>query len=102
MGRLLADTAADTGLLAVVDDLHWIDDATARVLGFVARRIESEPIALLAAEGLTNREIAQRLYLSHRIVSSHLYRIFPKLGITSRAQLRSVMTPVDARPAAVA
>jgi len=57
-------------------------------------------IALLAAEGLTNREIAQRLYLSHRTVSSHLYRIFPKLGITSRAQLRSVMTPVEARPAA--
>lgn len=29
-------------------------------------------------------------------MTSHLYRIFPKLGITSRAQLRSVMTPVDA------
>jgi DNA-binding CsgD family transcriptional regulator len=37
-------------------------------------------ITLLAAEGLTNREIAQRLYLSHRTVSSHLYRIFPKLA----------------------
>lgn len=47
--ELLADTAAGTGLLAIVDDSHWIDDATARVLGFVARRIESEPIALLAA-----------------------------------------------------
>ena len=48
-------------------------------------------IALLAAEGLSNREIAQRLYLSHRTVGSHLYRIFPKLGITSRVQLRNVM-----------
>jgi hypothetical protein len=47
--ELLADAAADTGLLVAVDDLHWIDDATAQVLGFVARRIESEPIALLAA-----------------------------------------------------
>ena len=37
------------GLLVAVDDLHWIDDATAQVLGFVARRIASEPIALLAA-----------------------------------------------------
>jgi DNA-binding CsgD family transcriptional regulator len=44
-------------------------------------------IALLAAEGLTNREIAQQLYLSHRTVRNHLYRIFPKLGITSRAEL---------------
>jgi ATP/maltotriose-dependent transcriptional regulator MalT len=44
-------------------------------------------IVQLAAEGLSNREIGQRLYLSHRTVESHLYRVFPKLGITSRAQL---------------
>ena len=44
-------------------------------------------IARLAAEGLSNREIGERLYLSPRTVGSHLYRIFPKLGITSRAQL---------------
>jgi len=48
-------------------------------------------IAQLAAEGLSNREIGQRLYLSHRTVGSHLYRIFPKLGISSRAQLRSAL-----------
>ena len=44
-------------------------------------------IARLAADGLSNREIGQRLYLSHRTVGSHLYRMFPKLGITSRSQL---------------
>lgn len=44
-------------------------------------------IARLAAEGLTNREIGKRLFMSHRTVGSHLYRIFPKLGITSRAEL---------------
>jgi DNA-binding CsgD family transcriptional regulator len=48
-------------------------------------------IAQLAAEGLTNREIGQRLYLSHRTVSTHLHRIFPKLGITSRSDLSSVI-----------
>lgn len=47
--ELLADAAVGRGLLVAVDDLHWIDDATAQVLGFVARRIASEPIALLAA-----------------------------------------------------
>ena len=53
-------------------------------------------IARLAAAGLSNREIGQQLYLSHRTVGSHLYRMFPKLGITSRAQLRSVLEdPVD-------
>jgi DNA-binding CsgD family transcriptional regulator len=44
-------------------------------------------IARLAAEGLSNPEIGERLYLSPRTVASHLYRIFPKLDITSRAQL---------------
>jgi DNA-binding CsgD family transcriptional regulator len=50
-------------------------------------------IAQLAADGLTNREIGQRLYLSHRTVGSHLYRIFPKLDITSRAQLAARLDP---------
>jgi DNA-binding CsgD family transcriptional regulator len=48
-------------------------------------------IARLAAAGLSNREIGQRLYLSHRTIGSHLYRIFPKLGISSRAQLGSAL-----------
>jgi DNA-binding CsgD family transcriptional regulator len=48
-------------------------------------------IAQMAANGLSNREIGQRLYVSHRTVGSHLYRIFPKLGITSRAQLAQVL-----------
>jgi DNA-binding NarL/FixJ family response regulator len=48
-------------------------------------------IALMAAQGLSNREIGQKLYLSHRTVGSHLYRIFPKLEITSRYQLRDVL-----------
>jgi DNA-binding CsgD family transcriptional regulator len=48
-------------------------------------------IAELAAQGLSNREIGTRLYLSHRTVGSHLYRTFPKLGITTRAQLRDAL-----------
>jgi DNA-binding CsgD family transcriptional regulator len=48
-------------------------------------------IARLAAEGLSNREIGQRLYLSPRTVGSHLYRIFPKLGIRSRSQLATLL-----------
>jgi DNA-binding CsgD family transcriptional regulator len=52
-------------------------------------------IARMAAEGLTNREIGQKLYLSHRTVGSHLYRMFPKLGITSRAQLTTALQSSD-------
>lgn len=50
-------------------------------------------IAELAAAGLSNREIGERLFLSHRTVGSHLYRMFPKLGITARAQLRAALQP---------
>ena len=52
-------------------------------------------IAQLAAMGLTNREIAQRIFSSPRTVASHLYRIFPKLGITSRHQLNQVLPRPD-------
>jgi DNA-binding CsgD family transcriptional regulator len=44
-------------------------------------------IAQLAADGLSNRQIAQQLSVSHRTVGSHLYHLFPKLGITTRVQL---------------
>ena len=48
-------------------------------------------IAQLAARGLSNREIGQRLYLSHRTISTHLYRVFPKLGISSRGELAAAL-----------
>ncbi|MGP4014244.1 helix-turn-helix transcriptional regulator, partial [Streptomyces sp. 4N124] len=48
-------------------------------------------IADLAASGLTNKEIGERMHLSPRTVSSHLYRVFPKLGITARAALRDAL-----------
>jgi DNA-binding CsgD family transcriptional regulator len=51
-------------------------------------------IAELAAAGLTNKRIGEQLFLSHRTVSTYLYRIFPKLGITSRAALRDALATV--------
>jgi DNA-binding CsgD family transcriptional regulator len=48
-------------------------------------------IAGLAAAGLTNKQIGERLHLSHRTVAAHLYQIFPRLGITSRAALRDAL-----------
>jgi DNA-binding NarL/FixJ family response regulator len=47
-------------------------------------------VARLAAEGMSNKEIGSRLFMSPRTVESHLYRIFPKLGIGSRADLRGL------------
>ncbi len=56
-------------------------------------------IAQLAANGLSNREIGQRLFLSHRTISTHLYRAFPKLGITSRGELSTALAPGAPRTA---
>lgn len=55
--------------------------------GAVALTAQERTIAELAAAGRSNKEIAAQLYLSPRTVGAHLYRIFPKLGVTSRAAL---------------
>jgi DNA-binding CsgD family transcriptional regulator len=52
-------------------------------------------IAQMAASGLSNREIADRLFLSHRTVGTHLYRVFPKLGIVSRSELARALTSIE-------
>ena len=54
-------------------------------------------IARLAAQGLSNRAIAERLSLSPRTIGGHLYRIFPKVGVSARAQLRDVLEPAETR-----
>ncbi|MET7518772.1 helix-turn-helix transcriptional regulator, partial [Streptomyces sp. NPDC005480] len=56
---------------------------------------QERQIADLAAIGLTNKEIGRQMYLSPRTVSSHLYRVFPKLGITSRAALRDTLARLE-------
>jgi DNA-binding NarL/FixJ family response regulator len=50
-------------------------------------------IALLVAEGLGNREIAERLYLSVRTVESHVYQARAKVGARSRAELGRTVAP---------
>ena len=52
---------------------------------------QQRQIVRLASDGLTNRQIGDRLFLSPRTVSSHLYRSYPKLGVADRRQLRDVI-----------
>ena len=77
-----------TGLATGPTDLTGVGSLTPQEL----------QIAQLAAEGLTNKEIGARLFLSHRTVSTHLYQLFPKLGITSRAALRDALRDWPSTP----
>jgi DNA-binding NarL/FixJ family response regulator len=52
---------------------------------------QQREIVILAGRGLSNSEIADRMFLSPRTVASHLYRSFPKLGVADRHQLRDLL-----------
>jgi DNA-binding CsgD family transcriptional regulator len=55
--------------------------------GWAALTTSELPVARLVAEGLTNREVAERLFVSPHTVNSHLRHVFSKLGINSRVEL---------------
>ncbi len=52
---------------------------------------QEQQIARLAAAGLSNRDIAERMFLSPRTVSTHLYRIYPKVGVRTRGELAALL-----------
>jgi DNA-binding CsgD family transcriptional regulator len=58
---------------------------------------QQRQIVRLASDGLTDREIGDRLFLSPRTVGSHLHRSYPKLGVASRHQLRDVVDRAGAQ-----
>jgi DNA-binding CsgD family transcriptional regulator len=57
---------------------------------------QEHQVVYFAGQGLSNREIGQLLNLSPRTVGAHLYRAFPKLGVTNRRQIRDIPPPDDA------
>jgi DNA-binding CsgD family transcriptional regulator len=65
--------------------------------GAAALTPQQREIARLAAAGLSNKQIGEKLFLSPRTVSTHLYQVFPKLGVSSRAALRDALEDGAAR-----
>jgi DNA-binding CsgD family transcriptional regulator len=55
--------------------------------GWAAMTSSELAVAQLVAEGLTNREVAERLFVSPHTVNSHLRHVFAKLRINSRVEL---------------
>lgn len=55
-------------------------------------------VVRLAATGHTNKEIAAQLFLSPRTVGHHLYKAYPKLGVTGRAELTDLVEPAAGEP----
>ncbi|HET6353900.1 helix-turn-helix transcriptional regulator [Streptomyces sp.] len=70
---------------------------TSRVVGVHALTTSERRVAVLAARGLTNREIAEQLFITQRTVENHLTSGFRKLGITGRRQLPDKVRDLDAR-----
>jgi DNA-binding NarL/FixJ family response regulator len=59
--------------------------------GLAALSHREREVAGLVADGLTNREIGSRLYLSEKTIETHLTRVFQKLGLRSRTQVAAAV-----------
>jgi DNA-binding CsgD family transcriptional regulator len=66
--------------------------------GWAAMTDSELAVARLVARGLTNREVAEQLYVSPHTVNSHLRQVFAKLDVKSRVELTRVASEHDHRP----
>jgi predicted ATPase len=93
--NLLAEVAAETPILLVAEDAHWLDQASVDVLTFVARRLDSEPMVLLAAvrDGILSQISDTALPsmavsgLSDNAAATLLDSVAPDLGSAARRRL---------------
>lgn len=94
------------GALAVFEELQtplWADRARAQLSGAGSSRAKSgtlttieRRVADLAASGLTNKDVAEALFVSAKTVEAALARVYRKLGIRSRAELGKAMAAAGA------
>lgn len=94
-GEIWANTREMSLAVEALASAPTVRTVNARGLSLLSKR-EVQVVGCLA-EGLSNREIAERLELSQHTVKNHLFRIFDKLGVSSRVELLN-MTLSHASP----
>jgi DNA-binding CsgD family transcriptional regulator len=91
-------TAAERRVAVLVDRCESPITPALQAVETRARLAPAErEAAVLAATGLSNREIAEQLYLSVRTVEGRLQRAYEKLGVSSRAELAAALTVIHGR-----
>ncbi|MFL6110673.1 MAG: LuxR C-terminal-related transcriptional regulator, partial [Catenulispora sp.] len=68
-------------------------DGRRAVTGAAALTPREREVALLIADGLTNAELARRLYISPKTAAVHVSNILHKLGVSSRTEVVGVVAP---------
>ncbi|WP_028800526.1 response regulator [Streptomyces sp. 142MFCol3.1] len=93
-GQSLLDPSATTRLMARLRDGQQKEEEPDALPGLTERERE---ILGLIGEGLTNRQIGQRLYLAEKTVKNHISRLLAKLGVERRIQAAVIATQVQDR-----
>jgi hypothetical protein len=96
---LLVNLADEKPVALAVDDLHWSDPESLRFLNHLAPRLDGFPlvvfastrVAEMAADGHSNPEIAQALFVTRKTVETHLGHVYRKLSISRRGELRQAL-----------
>ncbi|MDQ0958193.1 two-component system response regulator DevR [Streptomyces sp. B4I13] len=93
-GQSLLDPSATTRLMARLRQDQQPEEEPDALPGLTTR--EREILALIG-EGLTNRQIGQRLYLAEKTVKNHISRLLAKLGVERRIQAAVIATQAQDR-----
>jgi DNA-binding CsgD family transcriptional regulator len=99
------DRSEAAALGSIVDDMTYVDveDADATATAWATLTKAERALAALVAKGMTNRQVAERLFISRHTVDAHLRHIFRKLDINSRVGLARLvalhsLTPETSHP----
>ena len=84
-GRVWANSAQPNSLLAAFAQVAPLQIATNRANKLLTKR--ENDVAKHVVQGFSNREVSQKLGLTEHTVSNYLFRIYEKLGISSRVEL---------------